>query len=376
VADPSPIRRYRSNIQDEIDSASLYRAMAAAETNPQLRQVYSRLAQVEEAHAEFWKKRLAGLGARDHGTAPGWRSRMLAWLAQRFGPAIVLPIINSMERTGSAGYDAQPEAVLAGLPAAERSHARIMQAMARPPSGGLSGGALARLEGRHRTSTGNSLRAAVLGANDGLVSNLSLVTGVIGANLPSHDVLLTGIAGLLAGACSMGMGEWLSVNSAREFYQAQIATEADELAEFPEEEKQELALIYQAKGLPEGQAKALADRIIGSADGALETLAREELGIDPDELGGSAWAAAGTSFLLFAGGAIVPVIPLFFAGGVRAAIYSAVLSAIAMFIIGAGTTLFTGRNILVSGLRQLAIGVAAAAVTFGLGELIGVAVTG
>jgi VIT1/CCC1 family predicted Fe2+/Mn2+ transporter len=375
VADPNPVKRYRANVQDEVDSASLYRAMSDAEANPQLKEVYSRLAQVEEAHAEFWKKRLAALGAADPRGRPSWRSRTLGWMARRFGPQTVLPIINSMERTGGATYDAQPEAVLAGLPAAERSHARIMQAMAEPRKGGVSGGNLARIEGRHRTGGGNSLRAAVLGANDGLVSNLSLVTGVIGADLSAHSVLMTGIAGLLAGACSMGMGEWLSVNSAREFYQAQIATEADELAEFPEEEKQELMLIYQAKGLPEQQAKALADRIIGNPDTALQTLAREELGIDPEELGGSAWSAAGTSFLLFAAGAIVPVIPLFFVDGPRAAIYSAVLSGIAMFIIGAGTTLFTGRGILVSGLRQLAIGIAAAAITFGLGRLIGVAVS-
>ena len=376
MAQPDPIKRYRSNIQDEVDSASLYHAMADAESNPQLKEVYGRLAQVEEAHAEFWKKRLAGLGAAERGLRPGWRSRTLAWMARRFGPQTVLPVINAMERTGSTTYDAQPEAVLAGLPAAERSHLRIMQAMAEPPQGGVPGGTLARIEGRHRTGSGNSLRAAVLGANDGLVSNLSLVTGVTGAALTPHAVLMTGIAGLLAGACSMAMGEWLSVNSAREFYQAQIATEADELAEFPEEEKQELMLIYQAKGLPEAQAKALADKIIGSSGTALETLAREELGIDPDELGGSAWGAAGTSFLLFAGGAIVPVIPLFFAGGVRAAIASAVLSGIAMFIIGAGTTLFTGRGVLLSGFRQLAVGIGAAVITFALGRLIGAAVAG
>jgi VIT1/CCC1 family predicted Fe2+/Mn2+ transporter len=174
----------------------------------------------------------------------------------------------------------------------------------------------------------------------------------------------------------MGMGEWLSVNSAREFYQQQIATEADELAEFPQEEKLELALIYQAKGLPEDQATALAERIIGSSDTALQTLAREELGIDPDELGGSAWTAAGASSLLFAVGAAVPVLPLFFAGGMAAAAYSATLSAIAMFVIGAGATLYTGRAPLFAGLRQMAIGMAAAAITFGLGKLIGAVVTG
>jgi vacuolar iron transporter family protein len=375
VAETDPIKRYRSNLQDEVDSAALYRAMAEAESNPQLREVYRRLAQVEEAHAEFWKKRLVGLGAGDRKRGPGWRSRTLAWMARRFGPATVLPIVNAMERTGSTGYDSQPEAVLAGLPAAERSHARIMKAMAQPPRGGISGGALARIEGRHRGG-GNAFRAAVLGANDGLVSNLSLVTGVVGADLSSHDVLLTGIAGLIAGACSMGLGEWLSVNSAREYYQQQIATEADELAEFPEEEKQELMLIYQAKGIPESQAKILADRIIGNPDTALDTLAREELGIDPQSLGGSPWSAAGTSFLLFTAGAIVPVIPFFFARRMVAVGIAVGLSAAAMFAIGAGTTLYTGRGLMFSGLRQLAIGVAAAAITYGIGKLIGAVVTG
>lgn len=375
TVDPSPIKRYRSNLQDEVDSASLYRAMAQAESNPQLQQVYGRLAAVEEAHAEFWRRRISTLGGKGV-SGPGLRSRVLAWTARRFGPDVVLPILNSMERTGGAGYDAQPEAVLAGLPAAERSHARLMQAMAQKPRHGLSGLNVAKIEGRHRTGSGNALRAAVLGANDGLVSNLSLVTGVLGANLASTDVLLTGIAGLLAGACSMGLGEWLSVNSAREFYQQQIATEADELAEFPEEEKQELMLIYQAKGLPEAQAKELADRIIGNKDKALDTLAREELGIDPGELGGSPWSAAVTSFLLFAGGAVVPVIPFFALNGLRAGIVSVGLSALAMFIIGAGTTLFTGRGILFSGARQLAIGIGAAAITYGVGRLIGTVVAG
>jgi vacuolar iron transporter family protein len=376
VTEANPIKRYRSNLQDEVDSAALYRAMAEAESNPQLSQVYGRLAQIEEAHAEFWKRRLVGLGASDPRRRPGWRSRWLAWTARRFGPETVLPVLNAMERSGGAVYDSQPEAVLAGLPAAERSHARIMQAMAREPRGGMSGGALARLEGRHRSGSGNALRAAVLGANDGLVSNLSLVAGVVGADLAARDVLLTGIAGLLAGACSMGMGEWLSVNSAREFYRRQIDTESDELAEFPEEEKQELMLIYQAKGLPENQAKALADRIIGNPATALDTLTREELGIDPATLGGSAWMAGITSFLLFAAGAVVPVIPFLATGDTRAATISVGLSTAAMFMIGAGTSLFTGRGVLFSGARQLGIGLAAAAITYGVGKLIGVAITG
>ena len=367
-------RRYRSNLQGEVDSAVLYRALADAEENPQLKEVYRRLAAVEESHAEFWRKRL-GRAAQKSGQA-SWRTRVLAWLARRFGPAAVLPMINTLERADSARYDNQPEAVSAGLPAAERSHARILQAASRPAHGGLSGGAHARLEGRHHVGGGNALRAAVLGANDGLVSNLSLVMGVAGAEMSERAILVIGLAGLLAGACCMAMGEWLSVNSSRELYQQQIATEAAELKEFPEEEKQELVLIYQAKGLGERQAKLLAERIIADKNTALDTLSREELGIDPEELGGSAWIAGATSFLLFALGAVFPVIPFCLTSGPAAVIASVALSAVIMFAIGAGTTLFTGRGVLFSGARQLLIGLAAAGITYGVGRLIGLSLAG
>jgi vacuolar iron transporter family protein len=172
------------------------------------------------------------------------------------------------------------------------------------------------------------------------------------------------------------MGEWLSVTSARELYTRQIATEKAELEEIPEEEQEELELIYQAKGLPADKAKELAARIIANPETALDTLAREELGINPDDLGGSPWTAAGTSFLLFAIGAIFPVAPFFFLSGSAVIVTSLVVSACAMFGIGAGTTLFTGRGMLFSGMRQVAIGIAAAAVTFGLGRLIGASISG
>jgi vacuolar iron transporter family protein len=370
------IHRYRSNLRGETDSAALYRALADAETNPQLKQVYGRLAAVEDAHAQFWRSRLDRLGVRAGRRGLGLRTRALAWLARRFGPQFVLPVIQTLERSDTTQYDRQPDAVAAGLPADERSHSRIIEAAARPAHGGVSGGTLARLEGRHRSVGGNALRAAVLGANDGLVSNLSLVMGVAGAELAPRAILVTGIAGLLAGACSMAMGEWLSVNSARELAKQQIAVEADELREFPEEEKQELMLIYEAKGLSQQQAKILADRIIADKDTALDTLTREELGIDPEDLGGSAWVAGATSFLLFALGALFPVAPFFFLSGAVAIVASLAASALVMFAIGAGTTLFTGRGALFSGTRQLAIGLGAAAITFGLGRLIGVSIGG
>jgi VIT1/CCC1 family predicted Fe2+/Mn2+ transporter len=369
------VARYRNNLQGEIDSAALYGAMAENETNPQLKEVYRRLAAVEEVHAEFWRNRLTRLGAANGAARAGLRTRILIWLARRFGPSILLPLINSFERSDSHVYDAQPEAISEGLPQAERSHARIIEAAAQPLRKGIAGGTLATLEGRHRTG-GNALRAAVLGANDGLVSNLSLVMGVAGAAFSERTVLVTGLAGLLAGACSMAMGEWLSVTSARELYQRQIATEADELRESPLEEKEELILIYEAKGLPKAQATALAERIIADPSTALDTLAREELGINPDDLGGSAWVAAGTSFFLFACGAIFPVFPFFAFTGAWAVAASLAASACVMFLIGAGTTLFTGRGMVFSGLRQMAIGLGAAAVTYGLGRLIGVSLAG
>ena len=368
--------RYTANLQGEVDGAALYRTLAETEKNPELAQVYARLGAVEEAHAEFWKRKIGAIGERVPAIRPSFRTRALEWLARRFGPTFVLPTINTLEQMDSGTYDAQPEAVAGGLPAAERSHARIIEALAAPSSGAFSGSTIARLEGRHRALGGNALRAAVLGANDGLCSNLSLVMGVAGADLSPHAILVTGLAGLLAGACSMALGEWLSVNTTRESYQRQIKTEADELEQVPAEEEEELALIYQAKGLPEDQAKILAQRLIANKETALDTLVREELGIDPEELGGSAWAAAATSFLLFAIGAIFPVAPYFTLSEMTAVIASLAASGVALFLIGAGTTLFTGLGMWFSGLRQLLIGFAAAGVTYGVGKLIGVAVTG
>jgi VIT1/CCC1 family predicted Fe2+/Mn2+ transporter len=245
-----------------------------------------------------------------------------------------------------------------------------------PGGGGLEGGALAQLEGRHRAAGGNALRAAVLGANDGLVSNLSLVMGVAGAELSGTSILITGLAGLLAGACSMALGEWLSVQSSRELYRHQISIETEEIITAPAEEAEELALIYQARGLDEAQARQMAAQIMSNQENAVETLVREELGVDPESLGGSAWEAAITSFILFAVGAIIPVIPFIFLSGLMAVVVSVMLSTIGLFVIGAAITLFTGRTVLFSGGRQVIFGLAAAALTYGVGRLVGVSLAG
>ncbi len=372
----NPNSRYRANWQDEIESAALYTAIAEAEAQPRLAAIYLRLATVEAEHAQFWANQLAAAGQPVPPQRLGWRTNTLIWLTRRFGPAFVLPTVGGLERRDSNDYAAQPESQATALPAQERSHARILQTIISGAPGGLEGSALAQLEGRHRASSGNALRAAVLGASDGLLSNFSLIMGVAGAAPSGQAVLVAGLAGLLAGAFSMALGEWISVQSSRELYERQIALEREELAQNPAEEQEELALIYQAKGLPEDQAQALAAKLIADRPTALHTLVREELGIDPDELGGSAWEAAISSFLLFAVGAIIPVIPFLFIIGPNAIILSVILSTLGLFGIGAAITLLTGRSIWYSGIRQVLIGLAAAAITFGVGRLIGVSLGG
>src|SRR5262244_1617515 len=357
------VARYRANRQDEINSAALYRTLAALEPQTQLSQIYERLATVEERHARFWERHLRAAGESVPPPQPSWRARVLIWIAKRLGPQWVLPTIATSERMDRHMYDRQPEAQNTTLPVDERSHARLLGAIVGKT--GLEGSALARFEGRHRAIGGNALRAAVLGANDGLVSNLSLVMGVAGADLSEGAILITGLAGLLAGAASMALGEWLSVQSSRELYQRQIAIEAQELAAVPDEEKEELALIYEAKGLPKDEARPLAARLIADETSALKTLSREELGVDPEELGGSAWVAAGMSFMLFTIGAMLPVAPFTFLTGAHAVIMSLGVSTLALFLIGAGITLLTGRDVLSSGTRQVLFGLAAAGLTYG-----------
>lgn len=372
MSNKEDIERYLANWQKEIDGAALYLALAEGEKQPQLAQVYKRLSTSEEKHAAAWEEKLRELKAPIPPRKPTWRAATMIWLSKRFGPQFVLPTIASNEKSDSRAYDGQPENEAALFAADEKSHARLISMAS--GQNGLSGGSVAQLEGRHRASGGNALRAAVLGANDGLVSILSLAMGVAGATSSNRDVLIAGLAGVLAGAGSMAMGEWLSVQSSRELYAHQIKIEAEEIAASPEEEQEELALIYQSKGLPADRAGELASHMMADKGSILDTLAREELGIDPEELGGSALEAAVTSFILFAVGAIFPILPYFFLSGNTAVYVSLIVSAVGLFIIGAAITLMTGRNVFFSGFRQVLVGMSAAALTYGIGRLIGVSV--
>ncbi len=373
MSNTEDIKRYAANRQKEIDGAAMYLALAEVEKQQQMSDVYRKLAASEEKHAAVWEKKLLDLNVKFPPRKTSRRTSVMIWLAKRFGPQFVLPTLTANERADSQAYDGQPDIEAEEFSADEKSHARLLT-MASHSTGGLPGGTVAQLEGRHRASGGNALRAAVLGANDGLVSILSLVMGVAGATSSNKDVLIAGLAGVLAGAGSMALGEWLSVQSSRELYEHQIKLEAEEIAESPEEELEELTLIYQSKGLPGDRAHELASHMMEDKTHILDTLAREELGIDPEELGGSAYEAAFTSFVLFAVGAFFPIFPYFFWAGTTAIYISLAVSAIGLFIIGAAITLMTGRGVLYTGMRQVLVGMVAAALTFGVGKLIGVSV--
>jgi VIT1/CCC1 family predicted Fe2+/Mn2+ transporter len=366
------VERYRNNLRDELNGSALYTALAEAEHDPVRRDLFLQLAQAEATHAQFWRDKLRAAGLNEESYTPDFRTRLLARLAKRFGPRFVLPTIAAAEFADRNKYAEQADAL--ALSAQERGHAAIVQAVAGTPDGGrrVTGADIGRAEPWHRGASGNNLRAAVLGANDGLVSNFCLVMGVTGAGTSSATILLTGFAGLIAGACSMALGEWLSVTNARELARTQIGREAEELEQTPEAEQHELALIFQAKGLPKQDAQRVAADLMRDKQGALDTLAREELGIDPEELGGNPWSAAATSFALFACGAIVPVVPFLWLAEPSAIATSVGASALALGTIGALTSLFNGRSPAFSAARQVVFGCIAAAITFGVGRMLGV----
>jgi len=375
MAQPPDVERYRENWQDEVDSAAEYRAMADSEPDPKIAKVYSNLASMEEAHIAFWEEKLRSAGETVGERRPSWRSRALAWIAHRLGADAVLSTIAAKEAMDRNVYVKQPETSGTRMNAQEQWHTRVLGQLLRTQPRGLSGNFLGRLEGRHRAVGGNALRAAVLGANDGLCSNLSLVMGVAGASINRHGILITGVAGLIAGACSMALGEWVSVTSARELAEREIRIESSELQEDPKGEGEELQLIYESKGLSAIEAKRVVDQMLSDKTATLDALAREELGIDPNELGGSANEAALASFMLFALGAVVPIVPFMVTGGSVAVIASVVLSGLALFAIGAVITIFTGVPVWRSGSRQLALGLGAAGVTFLIGRAIGTTLT-
>jgi vacuolar iron transporter family protein len=371
MSSPRPadsVKRWRDMLASERDAAALYTRLADAETGER-EEIFRELASIELKHAAHWEGKLRDAGADVPAPrGPSLRTRLLGQAANRLSVTTVLPLIERAERADAGLYDADPDAA-PGMAADERGHARTLGRLidgGRPDAPSQ----IRRREPWHRGDRSGALRAAVFGVSDGLVSNTALVMGFAGSGVSRTVTLLAGVAGLLAGAFSMAAGEYVSMSSQREMYQREITLEETELEEKPEEEHAELVLIYRAKGLSRADAEQLASKIMADRSVALDTLAREELGLDPDELG-SPWSAALSSLLAFALGAFVVVVPYLIGSGTAALVGAIVLALAAMFAVGAGIGALNGRNPVRSGLRQILAGTLAAAVTFGVGHLIG-----
>lgn len=369
-------RRFLRYLDAERNAAMLYRALADT-TDGERREALLELADIEDRHAEHWVEKLTEYGV-DIPPPPSSLAADDAALVARARAAGMDDVLARLEEaeTADAGmYDEEPEA-LASMPVDEREHAetfrRLRDAHPAPTMG--SSGEIDFGETWHRADSSGKWRAAIFGVSDGLVSNTALVMGFAGSGIDRGVVLFAGIAGLLAGAFSMAAGEYVSMASQRDLFRREIDMEARELAEKPEEEKRELELIYRAKGLDRETARATAERIMSDPKTALDTLVREELGLNPDELG-SPIRAALFSFIAFAIGAFVVVVPYLFTGGTIALIIAVALAGAAMLLVGGAVGRYSGRGTIHGALRQLIVGVLAAGVTFAIGRLIG-ALTG
>ena len=336
------------NWQEEKQSAWLYRVMAEVETDAVKRGLFTALGNAAESQAAIWQKQMTPVSGEAPPFQPASRARVVAWLIRALGPRAIRPALAAIKVRGISVYNG----------------AAAMPRHAMPT-------AVAQVGHRHRgVGSGGNLRAAVFGVNDGLVSNASLIMGVAGATHDVAFILTSGVAGLLAGALSMAAGEYISMRSQREMYEYQIGLEREELAQYPEEEAEELALIYNARGMSMEDARAVAGKMIADPEHGLNALAREELGLNPDDLG-SPWGAAIFSFLAFTTGALIPLIP--FLLGLKAAVaVSAVLAGVSLFGVGATLSLFTGRGAWLGGLRMVLIGGGAGLATYGLGAALGV----
>ena len=343
----------RESLDGELTAAYLYRAIAARETNARRRRLFEELARDAERQATHWRSKLAAHGATPPAFRAAPRARLIAMLVRLLGPRALSHALVAMKVRGMSVYRDDAPAPAPRSPSALPSeHEELGERHQAAPGGG-------------------SLRAAVFGVNDGLVSNASLILGVAGAGTDNAIILLAGTAGLPAGSLSMAAGEYVSVRSQREMYEHQIALEKAELEAYPEEEAGELALIFEARGMDAADARRQAAQLIADPERALETLTREELGLNPGDLG-SPRGAALSSLVAFALGSALPLAPFLALRGNEALAATIVVSALGLFAVGAATSLFTGRSALAAGARMLAIGAGAGALTYAIGTLLGV----
>jgi VIT1/CCC1 family predicted Fe2+/Mn2+ transporter len=331
--------QFYENWWEEKRSAYLYECMAKYEKNLVYRKLFLDLQAAAQKQAGLWEKKLPnGENLFSHPFTPDFRTRFVCILIKYLGTSHIQFILSTMKIRGMSVF--------------ARHHT----------------------EHKHTSmSASNNIRAAVFGINDGLVSNLSLILGISGASTNPHFVILAGVAGLLAGACSMGAGEYISVQTQREVLEHQIEIEKHELEFYPEEEKEELSVIYQARGLSAEHARLFADILINNPDTALNTLAREELGLNPDELV-SPLSAMLFSFFSFAFGAAIPLLPFLFSTSTWNLTISIASTSFTLFVTGALLSLYTNRHPLWLGLRMTTLGLIAGGITFFIGKIIGIGV--
>ena len=356
--------RYHRYLKNEIEAVQLYSDLANVERDDDRARLFRRLAQAEMRHVRIWSRKLGLDDQSPDDYRRTLRVLVLRSIASVFGTKAVMPMILKAEAADASTYREDPEA--STIVQEEVEHFNVLGRLSGQPDHAQ----IISLERRHYSGTVN-VRAGVLGFNDGLISNVSLVMGVTGATSDPNFIVIAGVSGLLAGAFSMAAGEYVSVRAQRDVYEREIEVERAELEELPREEAQELALIYQRKGFTRQEARAVAERIISNPEVALETLAREELGLDPDQLG-NPWSAAISSFLAFGFGALIPLLPNLFTTDFLALILTIALSGSAVFGIGALLGTLTGKNLFLGGGRMLFVGAAAAGVTYGIGSLVGI----
>ena len=361
------------NLVDERDGAALYEGLAKFEKDQEKARSLREIGEAERRHAEVWRRKLEKEGVAIPPDRPSSRIRALIWLARRLGTAAVFPMVLEAEAGDAEKYDAQGGDATA-IADEERQHRRTIVGMSRgEPTDARE--LIAQRERWHRSSSAaGSIRAAIFGMNDGLVSNLSLILGVAGAGVEPRTVVLTGFAGLLAGAFSMAAGEYTSVASQRDLLARQVAMERREIAEAPEEEAAELALIFKQKGLSTEQASRTAAEILKNPESAADTLVREELGLDPKDLG-SPRGAALSSFAMFSVGALVPLIPFLLLRGSAAVGTSAALAFLVLAGVGGLVGFLSGTSVWKSAARMAGLAALAAGVTYGVGRLFGATVS-
>jgi vacuolar iron transporter family protein len=365
---PPDLDAFRHHWQDEADAAHLYRLLGSLETDERKKSLYLRLAQVEERHVQVWAELLRAHG-RDPGKhTPGARTRLLAMLGRAFGPGFLLPMLLAeegrevkgyldMHRTTDTGVAGKGEALTLARESAE--HAETLNAIS-----GRTG------EPWHRTGSGGFLRNVVYGFNDGLTANFGLVAGVVGASVTSlHEtVIVAGVAGLIADALSMGSSGYLAAKSEQEVYAHEIAMERDEIALMPEVERDELALIYQTKGMDEESAHRLATQVMADPQRMLNEKVQAELGIGTPAMSPlrEGWVT-GTATAV---GAFIPVFPFLVWEGDVAIAVSFAASMLSHWLVGAARSVFTGRSVFRSGLDMFVVGLGVAIVGYFVGEWI------